>query len=99
MYDVARRSMLTKLRALSPPLSETEITREQFALEVAIRQVEAEFAGNVQDGARYESAAISRVVPWRWSLVALTAAILIGFAAVALEGEVPSSLARIIHQA
>src|ERR1700704_256113 len=39
MYDVARRAMLTQLRALSPPLSETEITREQFDLEVAIRQV------------------------------------------------------------
>jgi hypothetical protein len=36
MYDVARRAMITKLRALSPPLSETEITREQLPLRLQL---------------------------------------------------------------
>jgi hypothetical protein len=92
MYDLARRAMLTKLRALSPPLGETEIAQEQFALEVAIGQVEAECEGNVRDGDRYEVGSISGAVRWRWPLVALAGAIPLGIAAIALGGEVPSSL-------
>jgi hypothetical protein len=42
LYERARAAQLTQLLAICPPLSETEITCEQLALEDAIRKVEAE---------------------------------------------------------
>ena len=49
LYERARSAQVTQLRAISPPLAEAEITREQKALEEAIRAVEADFAQPVRD--------------------------------------------------
>jgi hypothetical protein len=59
LYERARTALVAQLRALDPPLSESEITRERFGLEEAIRRVEAESARGVTpgtgviDGVRY----------------------------------------------
>ena len=42
IYERARGAQLAQLRSISPPLAESEITREQLALEEAVRRVEAE---------------------------------------------------------
>lgn len=42
IYDLARSAMLVKLRSLTPALSESEINREQAALDNAIKRAEAE---------------------------------------------------------
>ena len=42
LYQRARSSLVAQMRKLDPPLAETEIRREQFALEEAIRNLEAE---------------------------------------------------------
>jgi hypothetical protein len=44
LYARARAAQITQLRSINPPLSETEITREQLELEEAIHKVEAEAA-------------------------------------------------------
>jgi hypothetical protein len=44
LYERARTALVTQLRSLEPPISETEITKERLALEDAIRKVEAEAA-------------------------------------------------------
>jgi hypothetical protein len=44
LYERARAALVTQLRAVDPPLSESDITRERLALEEAIRKVEAESA-------------------------------------------------------
>jgi hypothetical protein len=44
LYERARTALVTQLRGTTPPLSESEITRERLALEEAIRKVEAEAA-------------------------------------------------------
>ena len=43
IYDRARKALLTQLRTLRPPLPESDITREENALNQAIAQVEAKF--------------------------------------------------------
>jgi hypothetical protein len=43
LYERAKAALLTELRAVKPPLSEFEITRERLALEEAIRRIEAEY--------------------------------------------------------
>jgi hypothetical protein len=45
IYDRARKALLTQLRTLRPPLPESDITREENALNQAIAQVEAKFGG------------------------------------------------------
>jgi hypothetical protein len=40
IYDRARAAMVAKLRSVTPSLSESDISREQWALERAIRKVE-----------------------------------------------------------
>ena len=45
LYERARLALVTQLRGVSPPLPESEITRERLALEEAIRQIERENAG------------------------------------------------------
>ena len=45
IYDRARKALLTQLRTLRPPLPESDITREENALNHAIAQVEAKFGG------------------------------------------------------
>jgi len=42
LYERARAALVGQLRAIEPPLSEADITRERLALEDAIRKVEAE---------------------------------------------------------
>jgi hypothetical protein len=42
LYERARASLVAQMRRLDPPLTESEIRREQFALEEAIRKLEAE---------------------------------------------------------
>jgi hypothetical protein len=44
LYERARTALVSQLRNLTPPLSESDITRERLALEEAIRKVEAEAA-------------------------------------------------------
>jgi hypothetical protein len=44
LYERARTALVTQLRAVDPPLSESDITKERLALEDAIRRVEAEAA-------------------------------------------------------
>jgi hypothetical protein len=44
LYERARATLVTQLRAVEPALSETEITKERLALEDAIRKVEADSA-------------------------------------------------------
>src|SRR5262249_61333000 len=44
VYDRARQALLNQLRAVAPPLSDTEITRERLALEEAIRKIETQAA-------------------------------------------------------
>lgn len=44
LYERARAALVAQLRAVEPPLSESDITRERLALEDAIRKVEAEAA-------------------------------------------------------
>ena len=42
LYKRARGALVAKLRAITPPFTEAEITREQLALEDAVRRVEEE---------------------------------------------------------
>jgi hypothetical protein len=44
LYERARTALVTQLRSVEPPLSESDITKERLALEDAIRKVEAEAA-------------------------------------------------------
>jgi hypothetical protein len=44
LYERARTALVTQLRGIDPPLSESEITKERLALEDAIRKVEADAA-------------------------------------------------------
>jgi hypothetical protein len=44
LYERARSALVTQLRSVEPPLSESDITRERLSLEEAIRKVEADAA-------------------------------------------------------
>jgi len=44
IYDRARQALLNQLRAITPPLADSDITRERLALEEAIRKIETESA-------------------------------------------------------
>ena len=44
LYERARAALISQLRSVEPPLTESEITRERLALEEAVRKVEAEAA-------------------------------------------------------
>jgi len=48
IYDRARKALLTQLRTLRPPLPESDIAREESALDKAIAVVEAKFASPEQ---------------------------------------------------
>src|SRR5580658_9546287 len=54
LYERARAALVTQLRSVEPPLSESEITRERLSLEEAIRRVEAEAARKTRIEARTE---------------------------------------------
>jgi hypothetical protein len=57
LYERARTALVTQLRAVDPPLSESVIAKERFALESAIRKVEADAARKVPLGREPYSAA------------------------------------------
>ncbi len=66
LYERARTALIAQLRAVQPPLSEAEITRERLGLEDAVRRVEADAAkrgrsdaGRAVAPARSDSAASS----------------------------------------
>ncbi len=50
LYERARNALVTQLRSVTPPLSESDITRERLALEEAIRKVEADAARRARAG-------------------------------------------------
>src|SRR5262249_42051806 len=63
LYERARSALVTQLRSVDPPLSESEITRERLALEEAIRKVEADAARKARMDARGESRSEPRFEP------------------------------------
>ena len=60
LYERARTALVTQLRAVDPPLSESEITKERLALEDAIRKVEAEAARRARAEQRAPAAPLPR---------------------------------------
>src|SRR3984885_6276233 len=54
LYERARSALVTQLRSVEPPLSESEITRGRLSLEEAIRKVEADAARKSRMEARTE---------------------------------------------
>jgi hypothetical protein len=57
LYERARAALITQLRSVEPPLSESEITRERLSLEEAVRKVESEAAQRARDATRPPDAA------------------------------------------
>src|ERR1700760_2877402 len=49
LYERARAALITQLRGVQPPLSESEITRERLSLEEAVRKVESEAAARARE--------------------------------------------------
>src|SRR6516165_4048606 len=60
LYERARTALVTQLRAVDPPLSESEITKERLALEDAIRKVEADAARKARAEQRAPAAPLPR---------------------------------------
>ena len=60
LYERARTALVTQLRAVDPPLSESEITKERLALEDAIRKVEADAARKARADQRGPAAPLPR---------------------------------------
>src|SRR5262245_23931254 len=52
IYEGARNALLAQLRGVTPPLRESDITRERLALEESIRKVEAESARQFVEATR-----------------------------------------------
>jgi hypothetical protein len=48
LYERARTALVTHLRAIHPPLSESAIAKERLSLESAIREVEADIASETE---------------------------------------------------
>jgi hypothetical protein len=63
LYERARSALVTQLRSVDPPLSESEITRERLSLEEAIRKVEADAARKARMDVRTEPRAERRFEP------------------------------------
>src|SRR4029078_8561722 len=57
LYDRARAALLAQLRGVTPPLNESDITRERLALEESIRKVEAESLRQLVEPSRLSRAA------------------------------------------
>src|SRR5262245_58870458 len=49
LYERARAALISQLRSVQRPLSESEITRERLSLEEAVRKVESEAAQRARD--------------------------------------------------
>ena len=62
LYERARAALLAQLRGVTPPLNESDITRERLALEESIRKVEAESARQFVEASRQSRAAKFRSV-------------------------------------
>jgi len=60
LYERARTALVTQLRSVDPPLSESEITKERLALEDAIRKVEADAARKARSEQRAPAAPLPR---------------------------------------
>jgi len=60
LYERARTALVTQLRSVDPPLSESEITKERLALEDAIRKVEADAARKARAEQRAPAAPVPR---------------------------------------
>ena len=58
LYERARTALVAQLRGVTPPLNESEITRERLALEEAIRKVEAEAARRAVEPPRADCRAL-----------------------------------------
>ena len=58
LYERARIALVTQLRAVDPPLSESAIAKERLALESAIRKVEAHAGRKVPAGREHHAAAV-----------------------------------------
>ena len=52
LYERARTALVAQLRGVTPPLDESEITRERLALEEAIRKIEADSARRAREEPR-----------------------------------------------
>jgi hypothetical protein len=59
LYERARTALISQLRSVQPPLSESEITRERLSLEEAVRKVESEAAQRARDARSGGGAAAS----------------------------------------
>ena len=56
VYDLARTALQKRLSAFDPPISETDLSAEQFALEAAIQRVETESrSGDTRNGLSFIS--------------------------------------------
>src|SRR5690349_14612825 len=60
LYERARAALISQLRSVQPPLSESEITRERLSLEEAVRKVESEAAQRAREARSGAGAASSR---------------------------------------
>src|SRR5262249_47808228 len=49
LYERARAALISQLRSVQPPLSESEITRERLSLEEAVRKGESEAAQRARE--------------------------------------------------
>jgi hypothetical protein len=65
LYERARAALLAQLRGVTPPLDESDITRERLALEDSIRKVEAESARQFVETSRQAPASKIRSMPSR----------------------------------
>src|SRR3954470_21310318 len=68
LYERARAALLAQLRGVTPPLNESDITRERLALEESIRKVEAESARQFVEASRLARASKVRSVEPRSTL-------------------------------
>ena len=69
LYERARAALLAQLRGVTPPLNESDITRERLALEESIRKVEAELARQFVEASRQSRAARIRPVEPRSTIL------------------------------
>ena len=60
LYERARAALISQLRSVQPPLSESEITRERLSLEEAVRKVESEAAQRAREARSGGGAAAGR---------------------------------------
>src|SRR6476620_11835439 len=68
VYERARAALLAQLRGVTPPLNESDITRDRLALEESIRKVEAESARQFVEASRQARAAKVRSIEPRSTL-------------------------------